>query len=79
VISWAGRNSSYEAIIDDRAARRCAAALGIQVRGTIGALLLSKKCGLIPALGPILDQVKNSGLRISDALKDKALRLAGEK
>jgi len=79
VISWANRNPSYEAIIDDRAARRCAAALGIQVRGTIGVLLLPKKLGLMPALGPILDQVKDSGLRISDALQDRALRLAGEK
>jgi predicted nucleic acid-binding protein len=79
VISWANRNPRYEAIIDDRAARRCATSLGLQVRGTIGVLLAAKNNGLIPSLGPVLSLVRDSGLRIGDALLDKALWLAGEK
>lgn len=78
VITWADRNTLYEAIIDDRAARRCALDLGLPVRGTIGVLLTAKKEGLIPALSPVLHSVKDSGLRMSDALLDKALLLAGE-
>jgi predicted nucleic acid-binding protein len=74
VISWANRNPRYEAIIDDRAARRCASALGLQVRGTIGVLLAAKKSGLIPALAPVRGLAKDSGFRISDTLLDKAPR-----
>jgi predicted nucleic acid-binding protein len=33
---------------------------------------------LIPALRPVLDQMKDSGMRMSDSLINKALRLAGE-
>jgi len=78
VISWASRHPRYEAIMDDRAARRCAAALKIQVRGTIGVLLAAKKHGLISTVGPVLGQLQHSGLRISAPLLDKALRLAEE-
>jgi predicted nucleic acid-binding protein len=68
VISCVNRNPLYEAIVDDQAARRCAATLGLQVRGTIGVLLAAKNEGLIPALEPVLGifgiQVSASPMRL---------------
>lgn len=78
VISWANRNPSYEAVIDDRAARRCAAALGVRARGTIGVLVEAKRQALVPALATTLAQIEDSGFWIDDALRHMALRLAGE-
>jgi len=39
VLTWAYANPNTEVIIDDLAARRCASALGIPVRGTLGLVL----------------------------------------
>jgi predicted nucleic acid-binding protein len=41
VLTWALRHPGCEAILDDLAARKCAAALSIPVRGTLGVLLLA--------------------------------------
>ena len=78
VLSWAYLQPGYEAIVDDKAARNCAVALGIPVRGTIGVVLLAKREGLVPALEPLLGQLEQAGLRIDDVLRRKALELAGE-
>ena len=43
VLAWAHAHPGCEAIIDDLAARRCAATLGVPVRGTLGIVLLAKK------------------------------------
>ena len=42
VLSWIYQNPGYEAILDDRAAKNAAAALGIPVRGTLGVIFVSK-------------------------------------
>ncbi len=78
VISWAYLNRDYEAILDDRAARNCASSLGIRVRGTIGIILLAKKEGALPQAKPLLNQITESGLRISPELLRAAYRLADE-
>jgi len=43
VLAWAQANPGTEVIIDDLAARRCAATLGIPVRGTLGLVLTAKQ------------------------------------
>ncbi len=43
VLAFALGHSGTEAIIDDLAARKCAAALGIPVRGTLGIVPSAKR------------------------------------
>jgi predicted nucleic acid-binding protein len=78
VISWALGNPGCEAIVDDLAARKCARALGVQVRGTVGVLLLAKREGKIERLSPLIDDVQAAGLLIGPEVLEAALRLAGE-
>ena len=78
VLSWARRHRGFEVLIDDRAARNCAAALGIPARGTLGVLLLAKKAGLVDRVGPVVDEVIGAGLRVDDHLRETVLRLGSE-
>jgi predicted nucleic acid-binding protein len=78
VLSWARQNPGYEVIIDDRAARNCAASLGLPVRGTLGVLLLAKKTGLIERVESVVQEVVAAGLHVHPNLRDDVLRLAGE-
>ena len=79
VLTWAREHPGYEAILDDRAARNCAIALGIPVRGTLGVVLLAKREGLLARVQPVFVRLQESGLRIAPAVLDTALKLAGEK
>lgn len=65
-------------VVDDRAARDCAYSMNIAVRGTIGILLLAKRRKKIDRIAPVLIHLRKAGLRVSQALFDKALRLADE-
>lgn len=53
------------AVLDDLAARRCALALGIDVTGTLGLLLMAKRAGAIVSLRRALDAVTEAGLFVS--------------
>lgn len=77
-MTWAPRNRGFEVLLDDFAARKCAAALSIPVRGTLGILLLAKQKGHLPAVGPVLDQVQQAGLHIGPDVLAALRRLAGE-
>ena len=78
VLSWALANKNTEAIIDDLAARRCAAALQIPVRGTLGIILTAKRRGEISAARPLLEKLRQNGMYLSDKVLNKALLLIGE-
>ena len=52
------------AILDDRAARECAAVFGIKVCGTIGVLVRARKAGLIAELKPVLAALRAAGLHM---------------
>ncbi|MDD5309098.1 MAG: DUF3368 domain-containing protein [Deltaproteobacteria bacterium] len=78
VLTWAAGNAGYEAIVDDLAARKCARALRVPVRGVIGVLLLAKHEGRINRLAPIIDEVQAAGLLVGPEVLEAALRLAGE-
>lgn len=78
VLSWALTNINTEAIIDDLAARRCAAALQIPVRGTLGIVLTAKQRGEIAAARPLLEKLRQNGMYLSDKVLNKALALIGE-
>jgi len=78
VLNWAYLHPEFEAGLDDRAARNCAAAMNIKVKGTIGNILLAKKEKRIALVSPILIQLAEAGLRIDPSLFHTAKKLAGE-
>jgi predicted nucleic acid-binding protein len=78
VLAWAHAQPGTLAIIDDLAARRCAASLQIPVRGTLGLVLVAKQRGVIPAARPTIDKLRSAGLYLSDRVLRDALRLVGE-
>ena len=74
----ASAHGGVEAIIDDLAARKCAASIGVPVRGTLGIVLLAKQRGLISQARPVLDDMLRVGLSLSRHVLDDALRRTGE-
>lgn len=79
VLAWANEHHGWEAILDDKAARNCAASLGIMVRGTIGIILLAKKEKKAGNAALLLDQLQQAGFRVDPQLVQEAKRLAGER
>jgi predicted nucleic acid-binding protein len=78
VLAWAKQHSGTEAILDDLASRRCAQRLGIPVRGTLGLVLVAKQRGHIPAARPVIANLKQAGMYLSDRVINQALALVGE-
>ena len=78
VLAWANEHPGWEAILDDKAARDCAASLGIKARGTVGIILLAKKEKKTGNVTLLLDQIRLAGFRIDPRLMQEAKRLAGE-
>lgn len=65
-------------LVDERAARRAARALGLAVIGTLGVLLAAKRKGLITEVGSPLDDLLRQGFWVSPRLVRQALSAAGE-
>ena len=65
-------------VIDDRLGRAAARRLGLAVTGTVGVLIRAKEVGLVPAVCPLLEEIRQQGYWLSDALLVTAARLAGE-
>ena len=65
-------------IMDDNAAKKTAKFLGLPVTGTMGVLLKAKRSGLIVAVSPLLEAIKENGFYISDQVTQLVLREAGE-
>jgi predicted nucleic acid-binding protein len=59
---------------DDLAARRHAAGLGLTVIGTLGVLVRAKRLQLLPAVLPLIEQLRASGHRLGEAAIADALR-----
>jgi len=78
VLTWGYANPGTEVILDDLAARRCAATLRIPVRGTLGIVIAAKQRGIIPAARPVLEQLRLCGMYLSDRVINQALALVGE-
>lgn len=70
--------SGYRAVLDDRAARNCAAVFGIRFLGTLGVLIRAKRRGVIDRLEPELHRLVEVGSLLSTAVMEEALRLADE-
>lgn len=78
VISLALACSDSICVLDDLAARNCAAVFQVPVIGTLGILLKAKIAGLIPTLKPEVDRLVSAGSMLSDQIIREALYLAGE-
>lgn len=73
VLSTALAIPGCRVLIDDAAARKCAAKLRIPMLGTGGFLALASRRGHLGSLETALNAVRSSGLWISDSLVDAIL------
>ena len=78
VISFALQNTGCEAVLDERAGRTCARALGLPVRGTLGILVLAKEEGALAEVRPHLDALVQAGYHLGPDLIAAVLAEAGE-
>ena len=64
-------------IMDERKGRKVAEKLGIKITGTVGVLLQSYSENMISSdeIKTYLDQLKNSNIRLSESLIQKALEM----
>jgi len=66
-------------LLDEKLGRFHAKHAELKVTGTIGVLIKAKKTGLIKELKPLLDELIEKDVWISDSLKDEVIRRVGEK
>ena len=78
VLMLALERENFVAVIDDYAARKRACLLDIPFTGTLGILLDAKKLGLIPKIGPILDELDVLQFRLAPNTRQMILKKAGE-
>jgi len=65
-------------LIDERAGRAVAQQMAVPIAGTAAVLARAKVRGAIPSVRPVLDALLAEGFRMSHAVYERALRLAGE-
>lgn len=65
-------------LLDDALARRKAERVGLVAMGTLGVLLLAKQTGLIEAVKPLLDALRQTDFRVSARVLDEVTARAGE-
>lgn len=66
------------AVLDDRAARRCAAAHNVPVIGTLGMVLRLKEKRLIESARPLVSELVAAGMFLDDDFVDGVLASVGE-
>ena len=64
--------------LDDALARQIAAGAGLEVWGTLRVLLEAKSRGLTERVEPLVDQLREVGMWVSDDIRRRVLVLAGE-
>lgn len=78
VLSLALTIADCAAVVDDRAARRCAQTLSITTIGTGGLLILAKRRGLISSICPGIQALRDAGLWLSESVVNLLKQQAGE-
>lgn len=66
-------------ILDETLGRYHAKHAGLKLTGTLGVLLKAKNSGYIEEIKPLLSDLKNKGIWLSDNLINEVLKLAKEK
>ena len=78
VLAYGLARPGAEVIVDDRAGRRCAAALGLPVRGTLGLVLVAKRRGTLASARAAVEKLVGVGMFLSPSVLDAALTQVGE-
>jgi uncharacterized protein len=65
-------------LVDEPKARLAAELLGLRVTGTLGLLLLARRMGRVPAIRPLLDELRANRFHLSDRVYQAVLEEAGE-
>ncbi len=71
-------NPSRIVLLDDTRARAIAQAAGLNVWGTLKVLLEAKSQGLTARIEPLVNRLAETGMWISDEIRERILALAGE-
>lgn len=77
-MSLALEHPTHVVLLDDALARRVAEAAGLRVWGTLRILLEAKSHGIIDAVAPRLSLLVDAGMWLSEDVRRRVLRLAGE-
>ena len=79
VIALARSMPGATVLLDERRGRQIAVTIyGLEVVGTVGILIRSKRAGLLPALQPVLESIVRNGYFLSDPLVRHALSAVDE-
>jgi len=65
-------------LVDDRAARQRAEAIGLAVMGTLGILVLAKRRGLLDSVKPVAERMRSDGHYISLEALQAVMHLTDE-
>lgn len=79
VIALAQEINADLVIIDERLGRQHARRLGLTLTGTLGVLLKGKEQQLVATIKPLIEQLRQGGIRLSDRVIAEALKLADER
>jgi len=77
-ISLALETGAERVILDDRRARRLALDVGLMIVGTAAVVYAAKRSGLIPAVRPLLDALRQANFHLRKDVYQQILEAAGE-
>ncbi len=78
VIQLALEQNVPRVCIDERKGRHAAVAVGLKITGTLGLLARAKQLGIIPALRPQIEKLKDFGAYFDEELVRRVLEGVGE-
>ena len=73
-IEYARRQTDCAILLDDRAGRRTAQALGLRLFGTLSVVAAASRQGYISSFEEALQRLRNAGLYVSEAVVDAVRR-----
>ncbi len=78
VFALAAEHDARLVLLDENKGRRKAKEIGLITKGTVGILLRAKEEGLIDVIEPLLMQLRDNGMHLSESLINNALQDADE-
>ena len=77
-LALANEHDARLVLLDEKVGRQTAEETGLTVKGTVGILIEAKAEGLIDVINPLLIQLQDNGIHLSESLINNALQDAGE-